>query len=353
MKVLLIIDHAPDYREDFFYELGKQVDLTVVAQPCEDGLRSPNVRSGYVYIEIPAKRYMGFYWQPGLDQLLHNEEWDILCIDLNMRHLERLFLFLKNPKYWSRWVWWGHIFGLNSSRVLDYLRRFLLTHSGGCLAYNEGIVGHLRTRYGIKALSINNSQIRENDFRVGCFSSHPEIRMLFVGRYQYRKRLERFVDLALRRTDIHVRLVGPGMEELKVPDALLSTGRFELFSQTVGTNLNQHFDWADLVANPGHVGLLVSNTAMHGKGIVIDRDSKHAPEYWLALETKQPFISFGDPNAVDTFIEGIKQCPDQVQVWGNLLQSIAREKHTIEHMVKIHLELFKKIYNDTKHKIGD
>ena len=71
LNVLLVLDHAPDYRETFFRELALLTRLTVVAQSCEDdGLAAPLERKGYEYIEIPTKRVAGIYWQLGRSGML-------------------------------------------------------------------------------------------------------------------------------------------------------------------------------------------------------------------------------------------------------------------------------------------
>ena len=343
---MFVIDHAPDYRESFFQELGSSVILTVVAQPCApDGLSPPPVRKGYEYIEIMGQKHFGVVWQPGLTRVLHRESWDVICCDLNIRHVSRIVLFLREGRYWNRWVWWGHIFGQNSSMLVERLRYFLVHRSTGCLAYNEEIAGKARNRYGVDAVSLNNTQVRQADFRTGLFTEHSEIRLLFVGRYQPRKYLERLAELAMRRSDVYVRLVGPGMDALQVPDELLTSGRFAVFPRTVGMELDAHFDWADLVANPGHVGLLVMNTAQHGKGIVIDSASVHAPEYWLAKEAQQPFIPFGDALAVDRFLDDVQQSRKKLRDWGDQLQTIARQKYTIEAMAQAHVAKFDAIAN--------
>lgn len=348
MNVLLIIDHAPDYRESFLRELSKYVNLTVGAQPCEqEQLLPPDDRVGYDYYEFPSISFKGFIWQSGLGSLLYKKKWDIICFDLNLRHLNRIAIFLKEKKNWDKWIWWGHIIGKNKSNILDNVRRYLLTRSAGCLTYNEEIVEQLRTRYGIDAYSFNNTQVLQNEFRHGVFTEHPEIRLLFVGRYQTRKRLERLILLASRRSDIHVRLIGPGMDQLKLENRLLDFGRFEIFPRISGEDLNSHFDWADIIANPGHVGLLVMNAAKHGKGIVIDSKSLHAPEYLLAKESEQPFINFSDDKEVDKFIDEIIKDRAVIHNYGKQLQEVAIRKYTIEAMANTHYSLFRTILNTT------
>ena len=344
LKVLLILDHAPDYREPFLLELAKIVDLTVIAQPCEpDGLASPRVRSGYQYTEIRSLHLMGFRWQPGLTRVLNQTNWKVVCSDMNMRHVARLISFLNNPALHPIWLWRGHIYGKHDFQILFLLRKYFLQHAAGCLAYSEPIAQRVTKEYGVEAVSFNNTQVRNEDFRLGCFEKHSGLRLLFVGRNQPRKRIGRLVRIAERQPDVFLRLVGPGMETLDITPAIKRSGRVELFGKTTGIDLNRHFDWADMVANPGHVGLLVMNSAQHGKGIVIDADSRHAPEYWLAKEAGQPFISFSDPDQVDQFIKDVRMNRDKMQRWGRQLQALAKKKYTIEFMVGAHYGAFREI----------
>lgn len=342
-KVLLVMDHAPDYREDFFRELGKKVDLTVVAQPCEpDSLTPPIKRYGYTYIEKPSKKLFGLIWQRDLKTILNKEKWDIICCDLNLRHLKRVLIFLSNSALWNRWIWRGQIFGRNKSWILDKIRNFLLKKSGGCLVYTDEIAENVQKKFRIKTYSFNNTQVKEKDFRKGIFDYHSGIRLLFAGRNQPRKKLERLVHLATRREDVSIKMIGPGMHNIEIPEFLKNSGKIKRYGYMIGNELNPHFDWADMVINPGHVGLLALNAAKHGKGIVIDSKSQHAPEYIIAKEAKQPFIAFDDDKEVDQFIDDIIKNRWKLKKWGNNLQAIAKEKYTVEHMAKVHLDVFKK-----------
>lgn len=342
MKVLLILDHAPDYREIFLRELSKYVDLTVVAQPCErDGLAPPDNRSGYFYAQLPTVRWLGINFQPGLKQLLGREDWDVVCCDLNLRHPTRLFLFLAFRAYRRKWIWRGHIYGKKKSIGLQILKKYLLQNGVGCLAYSEPIAARVFSDFGVKSFSFNNTQVGENDFLSGVFEEHSELRFLFVGRNQPRKKLKRLISLVQRHKDLYVRFIGPGMESLDVPPSLIDSGNVKIFGKMMGTDLIAHFNWADIVANPGHVGLLTINAAKHGKGIIIDSKSHHAPEYWIAKESGQPFISFDNEKVVDRFVEHVRNNRWRLKQWGKQLQNVAKQKYTIEYMAKVHCQAFK------------
>jgi hypothetical protein len=91
------------------------------------------------------------------------------------------------------------------------------------------------------------------------------------------------------------------------------------------------------------------NAAKHGKGIVVDSGSEHAPEYWLAKEAGQPFISFGDMQEVNRFIDDVLVNRWKLQHWGRQLQDMAKEKYTIEYMAEAHLRVFEKVAKTGRH----
>lgn len=340
----MILEHAPDYRENFLRELGKHVRLTVIAQPCApSGLVPPTDRKGYRYVELPVRKFKGFVYQPRLADTVRSSEWDVICAGFNVRHLSRMLLFLRSPELHSRWVWWGHIVGRAQSRISHAVRRGLLKRAAACLTYTEPQAELVARLYGIPTYSFNNSEVSATEFRPAHFDTHEGLRFLFVGRYQTRKRLERLIQIARRWDDIHVRLIGHGMERLEVPDDLRKSGRIETFGHMRGDALNAHFDWADLVVNPGHVGLLVMTAARHGKGIAIDKNSDHAPEYWLAKSAGQPFLSFEDLDEVEKFLDELRRDKEKIRQWGANLQQVAKEKYTIENMVRVHVEVFRKV----------
>jgi len=347
MKVLMILNHAPDYREAFLRELGKykSIDLTVIAQPCEpNGLTPPDYRDGYQYIEINSIRFFGLLWQPGLGQILRGNQWDVVCVSANLRHLSRIALFITNPGYKDKWIWWGLIFGEVESIIAGLVKKYLFELSAGCLVHSKAVSLRLQKEYDMEGISYNNTEVARAEFRPGNFEKqNHEIKMLFVGTYKPRKKLERLIKLATRRDDVKIRIVGPGMEKLQGYQKLAEVGKFEVYGRATGNLLNHHFDWADILVSPGNVGLLCMNAARHGKGIVIDNNSYHGPEFFLAKEADQPFISFSNSAEVDQFIERVQKDPSLLEKWGNALQEKARKEYTIEHMAEVHVHTFEAV----------
>lgn len=344
MKVVLVLDHAPDYREVFLRKLGSLCDLTVVSQPCDiDGLSDPPSRSGYRFLEMGIKRLGGFRIQPGLQEVLNADAWDVRCVSLNIRHLSRIEAFLSTDAR-HNWVWWGHIFGQNRSRALLHIKRYLLSRSAGCLTYTEAQADKVEQTFGVTAVSFNNTTARLCEFRDGAFTREQgTIKLVFVGRCQPRKQLDRLIRLAGRRDDVRVRLVGPGMDALNVPRELDKSGRVQVFGKVVGRELDIHADWADVFVSPGALGLMVMTAAQHGKGLITDSFSAHGPEVALAKEASQPFVDFNDESEVDTIIDRAMSDKFWCRDLGERLSTIAKAKYTIENMVSQHYALFENV----------
>jgi glycosyltransferase involved in cell wall biosynthesis len=347
MKVLFIIDHAPDYRESFFRGLSEHCDLTVFSHPCEpDGLTAPDHRKGYQYVEVPIHRKGPFFLLADKTTPAFSE-YDVLCVDFNPRHLWRIRYFLQNKSQWNKWVWWGHIYGKSNNYILEKVRLFVLKRSVSVLAYSETIAEHLKIKLkDTPVISINNTQVKKSDFINLSWPSFDQLKFIFVGRPQERKRLDRIVKLAEWHPLISWRLIGPDMEEFmqnhfgELPDNI------ECFGKTTGDELTSHFEWCHAVANPGHMGLLVSNAAKHGRPVIVQENERHAPEIILAQEAEQPFINFDSKSITEAFFSNLLAKPKILKEAGQRLQATAKQSYTIENMVEKHLEGFRYAIDD-------
>jgi glycosyltransferase involved in cell wall biosynthesis len=348
MNVLFIVDHAPDYREVFFRRLGEQCNLTVLAHPCEpDGLSSPDERLGYSYVQIPLRKAGPFFLKTQKLPVRFSD-FDVLCVDFNPRHIWRIGLFLRNRSLWKNWLWWGHIYGRSENIFLKKIRSFVLVRAAAVLVYSKRIAEKINKKLPEKPIiSINNTQAQEADFMNLEWPESEQLHFIFVGRPQERKRLDRIVALAERFPFTRWRLIGPGMNEFMrtrhnpLPDTI------EIFGQTTGNELIEHFEWCHAVVNPGHLGLLVSNAAIHGRPILIQKNEIHAPEIVLAEEADQTFIDFDSKEETERFFNKLIEDSTPLKKEGYRLQKTAKENYTIEKMVEKHIEGFKYVIRST------
>lgn len=341
-RVLLVIDSAPDYRESFLRLLANSVDLTVFGRRCaEVGLIEPGDRLGYAYRDMMVKNYGPFSFQPQLRNVLDNT-WDLVCCDLNLRYPSRVSLLRSAVKRNIPFLWRGRIFGRHDGRFLLGVKKRLLARADGLLVYSQPIADRIGREFRLDAVSYNNTEVSVSEFRVGTFCWESDFRLLFVGRFQERKKLETLVAAVKRHKWLSVRLIGPGMEAIRAQLTPEIENRVSLYGYTVGEKLNEHFDWAHMVVNPGDVGLLVMNAARHGKGIVVGISNTHGPESYLAEQAEQPFIDFSSEAAIDSFLNDLRNDRERVQRYGIRLQEIAKREYTIEYMAQKHVDAFEK-----------
>lgn len=342
MRVLLVLDHAPDYREEFLRQLSCSCSLTVIAQPCEpDGLMPPSERIGYRYIESNTSSIGPFRWFCGFSKLLARD-WDTICVAFNPHHPWRLLPFLLRRSYRKKWVWWGQVYGKSNSKVLSSIRQYFLGSSRAVLVYSKEIQDRLTKELpGISIKSFNNTQASLSDYKRLPFRSNGDglVRLLFVGRPQDRKRLHVLVNLARERSDVRIRLVGPVMQQYMRNTSLGNIPGVDCFDGAKGDALLSHFEWCDLVANPGHLGLLAVNAAQHFRPIAVQNNVVHAPEVILAREANQVFLNFDNAQEIDSLIQKIKSA-GWLQDKAESLHLIGRHRYTIENMVQVHIDLF-------------
>lgn len=342
MKVVLLLDHAPDYRESFLRELSLNCTLTVIAHPCErDNLSNPAERVGYQYYEITKTWGEKIRWNNQHQNIIKNINPDLICVALNLRYPLRFITFLFSRTLQSKWIWWGQIFGRNDNSMLVKLKKHFISNSKATLVYSDDI----KVKLGLPGVtSFDNSQFSKKDY-VPLENKHSQkLKCLFVGRPQARKKLDLLFLLANRKKNISIKIVGPGVPSFfahqKLPENI------ELFPEAHGEQLLNHFEWSNIVVNPGHAGLLVMNAACHKRPIIINSNVQHAPEIILAREAGQYFVNFDDTSQVDELFDRLAQNPSEIEAMGEKIFEVAREKYTIEQMALKHMKVFKKVFSE-------
>lgn len=344
VKVLLILNNAPNYPEEFLRQLAQKVNLTVVASPCgPDNLTDPDVRGPYTYYEIRRTETKIAFYQPGLLKVIGGKRWDIVCASANLKNLSVLlaFIFLSNLR--RRWLWWGHIVNRKAPYTVYDKKLRLLRRGAGFLVHSEDVADKIRAHGERRVTSFNNTDIKRSDFKAPHIPvSRDQVRFLFVGRIVARKNLDLLIQQARRREDIQVRIVGAGWQRLDIgPEH--APNNVEFPGPLTGNALDEHFEWSHVAVSPGPVGLLVLTAAQHGRGIVLQSDCDHGPEARLANDTGQPRKDFQSNSDIDSLIREIKGNAEILREWANRLQGEAMRSYTIDHMVRAHLQAFRQI----------
>jgi glycosyltransferase involved in cell wall biosynthesis len=337
IKVAYILNNAPNYRDVLLQELGKFVELTVFSfSGTAANLKDPVKRIGYEYVELSQRLILGISFQLKEFTALSGD-YDVIILGFDI-HRPFRFLNLLRKK---RIIFSGLIYGRNEeSFITRFARRRILPIAEGVLVYSDMIKEKLSKEISKPILSFNNTSFSEKDIQILPFDfSDNVLNLIWVGRYQKRKKLERLVNLARRNSKVNLRLIGPGIKEniqLNNED-----NNIKLYSELYGDDLIQHFEWSHAIFNTGHAGLMVMNSARFGRPIFIDNDSYHAPEIQLAKDASQVFLDFGNEEEVRELVEKCITNRDFLIEQGKILANVMKEKFTVEYMAQQYLKAIK------------
>lgn len=334
IKVVYILNNAPNYRDVFLKELGKYVELTVVSYSGKSSnLKDPGLRENYKFIELKDKRVFGISYQLKEFTAL-NGDFDVYIIGFDIHRPFRFLNLFRN----KRVIFAGLIYGRNEKNAITrFARKNIIPLADGVLVYSELVKEKLSKEINKPIISFNNTSFSINDIIPLPFHfKDNELNLLWVGRYQKRKKIERLLDIARRDKRVNLRLIGPGMKENIFIEK--NDDNIEVFSEAYDDELNNHFEWSHAVFNTGGAGLMVMNAARFERPIFIDNDSHHGPEIQLAIDASQDFLDFGNENEVD---ELVKKCITNrifLIEKGSQLASVMKDKYTIEYMVQQYMK---------------
>lgn len=334
-KVLYIINYAPNYRNIFLEEFAKFVDLTVVSfDGSNHHFKNPSQRRGYRYIELYQKRIFNISYN--LQEFLCGSgDYEVVILGYNLRNPFRLLNLTR--KAYRRVILEGIIYGRANNFFIAIARRFVISQCESVLVYSELVKQRLKHETNKPIIVFNNTSFSRNDvYALDYCPPDGRLNLLWVGRYQARKKVERLVDLARREKRVSIRLVGPGIRQNIALG--ISDDNIKIYDEAYDEDLMGHFKWAHAVFNPGGAGLLVMNAARFGRPIIIDKHSYHGPEIQLALDADQIFIDYLDYSAVKEVID--KAIADQNFLFslGTRLASIMLQKYTVEYMAQQYLK---------------
>jgi len=331
ITVVYIINYAPNYRDVFLQELGKYVDLTVISfNGIHVNLKDPEKRMGYNYIELPQKRFLNISFN--IDEFKEAGGcYDVIIIGYNLRNPFRLLNLVRR----KRVILEGLMYGKNNNFLIKMARRFVINFAEGVLVYSNLVKEKLEKEVSKPIISFNNTSFQKADIEILPLEKNIEkLHILWVGRYQKRKKIERLIHLAEIDDRVKVRLVGPGLRE----NVESSKDNIQVFEGAYGEELKAHFNWSHVVFNPGGAGLLIMNAGRFGRPIFIDNNSHHGPEIQLAIEANQKFLNFAVEKEVKELVSRCIENPDILQKKGLILAEKLSDRYTVEFMAQQYLK---------------
>src|SRR5690554_2400850 len=202
MKVLYFINYAPNYRDVFLKELGKHVDLTVVSYAGKEAnLKDPNERVGYKHICLKRKRFF-FNINFNIKEFtIANGDFDVVVVGYTLWNPFRMINLFRKRK---RVICEGKIFGKNDGFVTRFFRRIFVNSGEGLLVYSELVKKHLLKYTKRPIIVFNNTSYSKSDLKP--LPLNPiinSLNVLWVGRYQKRKKLEILIQIAKKYSNIN------------------------------------------------------------------------------------------------------------------------------------------------------
>lgn len=338
IKVVYIINYAPNYRDVFLSDLGKYVDLTVVSFNGKSAnLKDPEVRENYKFIELSQVRFLNvsFNYKEFTEA---SGDFDVIIVGYNLRNPFRLLNLIRR----KRVILEGLMFGKNDNFIVTQIRKFVISFSEGVLVYSKMVKSRLEKEVSKPIISFNNTSYSKNEIQILPYPKiEKKLNILWVGRYQERKKVERLIELAKRNSNIELRLIGPELSKKLDSNDLPNV---TIFESMYDDELNEHFKWCHAVFNPGGAGLLVMNSGRFARPIFIDNDSHHGPEIQMAIDGGQKFFDFSDINKVDELVSFCISNPVELE---NLGKNLAKtmENFTIEYMTQQYLKAIRREWN--------
>lgn len=339
MKVLYFINYAPNYRDVFLKELGKHIDLTVVSyEGKEANLKDPEKREGYKYIGLKRKRFLKINFNTK-EFTLANGDYDVIIVGYTLWNPFRMMNLFRKKK---RVIAEGLIYGKSNNLITKFLRRWYLNAAEGVLVYSQMVKKRLEKEIDKDIIVFNNTSFSKNEIQpIEHNTIDKRLNILWVGRYQPRKKIERLIELAKRNNKVNIRLIGP---DLKMLFSESKPENLEILDAVYSNELRPHFEWTNVIFNPGGAGLLVMNTARFSRPIIIDKYGHHGPEVQLALDAKQEFIDFADVNEVDNIVDKCLKNEKYLVSQGEKM-ALKMKNYTIEYMAEQYLKAIKGEWN--------
>ena len=333
IKVLYLINYAPNYRDGFLNEFGKFVDLTVTSyRGNEANLKDPIERRGYQYIPLQRKRLFGINFNMK-EFTIANGDFDVVIVGYTLWNPLRMINLFRKKK---RVICEGLIYGRNNDILTRLLRKIFVNAGEGILVYSDMVKQKLIHETKRPIIVFNNTSYSRSEINpIPLSPIADKLNVIWVGRYQERKRIERLHALAKKDNRLQVRLIGPGIKEAF--EGLEKMENLAIYDAAYENDLYEHFKWCHLVFNPGGAGLLVMNAARFQRSIVIDNNSHHGPEIQLAIDAKQDFIDFSDSEYVREYIDQLFVDPRYFERKAQALCS-KMENYTIEYMSQQYLK---------------
>ena len=283
-KVGLIQRVLPSYRRPFFDRLAERCTegLSVFAGQPRPGEAIHSASELKVAQHFPAKNRhwlggpMYVCWQSGLEEWLEAWQPEALIIEANPRYLSSRGAIDWMRERQGAVIAWGLGSGRGgglASRLTGGWRRNFLSRFDAAIAYSrEGLDSF--EALGLPSLKLYHAPnvVMDAPKRKPQARKNAVPRVLFVGRLQARKGVERLIAASqdLQQDLAHeLRIIGSGPEKARLEAMVGDAGQnIGFVGALFGAELEGEFERADLFVLPGTGGLAIQQAMSYGVAVI-------------------------------------------------------------------------------------
>ncbi|MFP3907325.1 MAG: glycosyltransferase family 4 protein [Acidimicrobiales bacterium] len=352
LEVAFVHDVVPHYRVPLFNALNEALDggLTVVSERPPTGSHHVDGTGDLRASFVSARRFrLGPVWfTPRSLVFAMRGRCDVIVLHWYARHLEVLPVLLIAKVRGVPVVLYGHGLGRSRSGVVRLLRRAQLSLSAGAIVYSRVGADRVRTLGIERAVHVIDNTTGRPPPGPESVRSEAGRRLLYIGRLQGRKRVDRLIDaLALlgeRGLELSLTVVGDGPE------------RDRLMARADHAGVGDRVEWAgtvtdwevlrpmvaeaDFVVIPEHAGLAVVDALSCARPVITVDASEHPPEAGLVLDGETGLVY--SPASVEGLARRIEEAygqPDLIERLSMQAGELYRDRLTLERAVERFMEV--------------
>lgn len=328
MKLCIIYNTAPKYREAIFSTIDKEYDCdwyvghTVTDIKEMDTSILKNVHY-YKTIGHPDKTH----WQRGIVTLLFKKKYQVFFMLAETRAISCwLFIFLASVLFRQKKIYlWTHGWYGKETGIESKLKLWMYRQVSGVFVYGNRARNMLIEK-GIderKLFTIYNSldynhqvelrlSLRKTDIYKTRFNNENPV-IIFIGRLTAVKRLDLLIEaislLKVRGSTYNVVLIGDGVKRSELETLVQCKelqDRFWFYGACYEEDKNAELIYnADLCVSPGNVGLTAMHTLVFGTPVIThDNFAMQMPEFEAIVPNQTgDFFAYNDALALANKIE--------------------------------------------------
>ncbi len=364
MKKVVILQHRLlHYRLELFEQLRKACEARgiklhlVHGQPTQREEKKRDVGT-LPWPDRVVNRYFSIgnkdiLWQPFPTQ---HRDADLVIVMQENRLLSNYPWLLLRGLHKAKIGYWGHGRNFQTRRptgLLEKWKQFLVGRVDWWFAYtdmtkdilladgypaeritvldnaidNEGFVADLTSITDIRLAELRNELGLQQGTQIGlyCGSLYPDKRL------DYMVAAADKIQAAL--PNFHLLIIGDGPSAAEIKEAAVTRPWLHWLGVRKGIEKAAYFRLADVVLNPGLVGLHVLDSFCAGVPMVTTSDARHSPEIAYLKDDENGLIVQGDAGAYAEAIIGLLQNPSRyAQLQAGALAGA--QHYTLQNMVE-------------------